>query len=359
MNKLPLFSFLFVFLFRLAPALLAQAPDDPVDRCIKKFMAEKSIPGLAVAILRDGIPIKVKGYGWADLEHQVSVHPETIFQSGSIGKQFTAAAILLLKREGKLNLEDEISRYFNGSPATWTGIKVRHLLTHTSGIPDWEYDSTVIRLNTDYTEQELLEKAMRLPPRFKPGEKWEYCNTGYVLLGILIRQLTGRFYGDYLREKVFAPLSMETARVIDEQEIIKNRASGYILKEGTVKNQSWVSPTLNTTADGSIYLTILDLLKWDMALSKEKLLDREDLLVMFSPVKLNDGSLYPYGFAWFLDPVNRHRAYQHSGSWQGFNSYIAKYPDDRLTVMVLTNLNPSNPGQLTREISALYVPDLN
>ena len=194
---------------------------------------------------------------------------------------------------------------------------------------------------------------MKLPLDFKTGEKWAYSNTGYVILGILIHQITNKFYGEILREKIFSPLSMETIRIINEPDIILNRSSGYELKNGEWKNQSWVSQTLNTTADGSLYLTILDLIKWDAAITKEKILNHEDLQSMVAPVKLNNDSLHPYGFAWFLNSVNGHKAFQHSGSWQGFNNYIARFPDDKLTVIVLTNLNPSNPGLIAKDIAAL------
>ena len=322
-------------------------------------MIERHIPGLSLAVILDGVTVKVKGYGLSNIENNITVNPETIFQSGSIGKQFTATAILQLKEEGKLKLDDKISTYFDGTPATWQNITIRNLLTHTSGIPDIPEDSTGINLQNNYTEQELLKIAMKLPLDFKTGEKWAYSNTGYVILGILIHQITGKFYGEILREKIFSPLSMETIRIINEPDIILNRSSGYELKNGEWKNQSWVSPTLNTTADGSLYLTILDLIKWDAAITKEKILNHEDLQSMVTPVKLNNDSLHPYGFAWFLNSVNGHKAFQHSGSWQGFNNYIARFPDDKLTVIVLTNLNPSSPGLIAKDIAALYIPELS
>lgn len=338
--------------------LFAQTKSDKVDHYVEKAMTERHIPGISLAVIYDGVPIKVKGYGLANIENNVRVSPETIFQSGSIGKQFTAAAILQLKEEGKLKLDDNISKYFAGSPSLWQNITIRNLLTHTSGIPDIPEDSTGINLQSNYTEQDLLRLAMKLPLIFKTGEKWSYSNTGYVLLGILIHQITGKFYGDVLKEKIFLPLSMETIRIINEPDIIMNRSSGYELRNGEWQNQSWVAPSLNTTADGSLYLTVFDLIKWDAAITKEQILNKEDLQAMVTPTKLNNDSLHPYGFAWFLSPLNGHRAFQHSGSWQGFNTYIARFPDDKLTVIVLTNLNPSNPGLIAKDIAAIYIPEL-
>lgn len=358
LKKLFLFTLYFCLLC-FTKTLFAQTLSDKVDSYVQKAMTERHIPGLSLAVILDGVIVKVKGYGLADIENRTPLNPETIFKSGSVGKQFTAAAILKLKEEGKLKLDDKIAKYFEGAPESWKNITIRNLLTHTSGIPDIPEDSTGINLQNNYTEQDLLKKAMKLPLDFSTGEKWAYSNTGYVILGILIHQITGKFYGEILQEKIFSPLSMETIRVINEPEIIMNRSSGYELKDGEWKNQSWVSPTLNTTADGSLYFSTLDLIKWDAAITNEKILNHEDLQDMFNPVKLNDNSMYLYGFAWFLNPVNGHKAFQHGGSWQGFNNYIARFPDDKLTVIVLTNLNPSNPGLIGRDIAALYIPELS
>lgn len=342
----------------LATSLFAQTISEQVDRYIQKAMAERHIPGLSLAVIRDGIPVKIKGYGLADIENRTAVNPETIFQSGSVGKMFTATAIMQLKEDGKLKLEDKIAAYFKNSPATWQNITIRNLLNHTSGIPDYE-NANLIDLQKNYTEAELLQLAMKAPLDFQPGEKWAYSNTAYVVLGILIHQITGKFYGDILQEKIFLPLSMETARVINEADILLNRSSGYELNNGEWKNQSWVSPTLNTTADGSLYFSALDLIKWDAAITNEKILNHDDLQSMFTPVTLNNGNFYPYGFGWFLNPVNGHKSIQHSGSWQGFNNFIAKFPDDKLTVVVLTNLNPSNPGLIGRDVAAFYISELS
>lgn len=350
------------FLFLISTCCYAQPPTDKIDKYIEAAMAERQIPGLALAVIQDGVPIKVKGYGLADIELNVPVKPETIFQSGSVGKQFTATAIVQLAEDGKLNLDDKISRYFQNSPPAWQTITIRNLLTHISGIPEYGEDPTGIKtginFQKNYTEDELLKKAMAMPLDFQPGEKWSYSNTGYVLLGILIHKVTGKFYGDILQERIFQPLSMETARIINEADIIPNRAAGYELKNGEWRNQSWVSPSLNTTADGSLYFTILDLIKWDAALTKEKIVSRTSFQEMVIPVRLNSGSSYPYGFGWRVSPVNGHKAYQHSGIWQGFNANIARFPDDKITVIILTNLNPSNPGIIARDVAALYVPEL-
>jgi len=333
--------------------LNAQSISEKVDSAVARAMNDRHIAGVSLAVIVDGVPVKIKGYGLANIEHGIAVNPETIFQSGSIGKQFTATAIVQLIEEAKLKLDDKITTYFAGTPASWKAITIRHLLTHTSGIPDIPEDSTGINLQTNYTETDLLQKAKGLKLLFQPGDKWSYSNTGYVLLGFIIRTVTGKFYGDVIREKIFTPLAMETARVINEKDIVMNRASGYQLKDGGWKNQTWVAPSLNTTADGSIYLTILDLVKWDAAITHKKLLTDASRNLMTTAVRLNNDSTYNYGFAWFLDPINKHKAQSHSGSWQGFNSYIARFPDDKLTIIVLTNSFPSLPGLIAQDIATI------
>lgn len=356
-------SLVALIILLLTHLLVADAQSDRVDSCIAAQMAFRHIPGLALAVIRDGVPVKVKGYGLANVELNVPVNPETVFQSGSVGKQFTSMLVMLLVEEQKIDLDESINRYFANAPTSWQNITVRHLLTHTSGIPDFEalsYGKDTMGLNfqEEYTEDQLLAKAMRLPLSFKPGEKWSYSNTGYVLLGILIHKVTGRFYGDLLKERIFTPLAMETARIINEADIIPNRAAGYRLENGDWKNQEWVSPSLNTTADGSLYLTILDLIKWDAALSSGKILGKSSYTQTWSPVRLTNDSLHPYGFGWRLAPVNGHRTVTHDGVWQGFNSFIGRYPDDRITIILLMNLHPSNPRVIGQTIAGLLIPDL-
>ena len=339
----------------MANAFQASAQSETIDEFIKAEMQKQRIPGLAIAIVRNGEVIKAQGYGFANLEHNISVKPETIFQSGSVGKQFTAMAAMILVEEGKLNLDDKISKYLADTPDTWKEITVRHLLTHTAGTTDYPRN---FDFRKDYTEDELLKIAMGIPLAFQPGEKWSYSNLGYALLGILIGKVSGKFYGDFLKERVFTPLGMTTARVINEADIIPNRAAGYRLVKGETKNQNWVSPTLNTTADGSLYFTVLDMAKWDAALYTEKLIKNSSFEQMWTPVKLTSGKTHPYGFGWALGELRGHRIREHGGAWQGFTTYIARYIDDKLSVIVLTNLAGANPGKIAKGVAGLLVADL-
>jgi CubicO group peptidase (beta-lactamase class C family) len=174
----------------------------------------------------------------------------------------------------------------------------------------------------------------------------------------LIHKVSGKFYGDFLQERVFQPLGMSTARVISESDIVPNRAAGYRLVNGQLKNQNWVSPSLNTTADGALYLTVYDAAKWDAALYGEKLLKRSSLEAMWTAVKLNDGKTHPYGFGWALGDVRGHRVVEHGGAWQGFKAQISRYPDDKLTIVVFANQARANPAKIAHGVAALFNPEL-
>jgi CubicO group peptidase (beta-lactamase class C family) len=339
-----------------APAV--QTKDADVDRYVLSQLKEQHIPGLALAVVKDESMLKVQGYGLANVELNVPVKPETVFQTGSVGKQFTATAVMMLVESRKIRLDNPLGKYLPGTPPGWKDITVRRLLTHTSGIPD--YTEKTIDLRRDYTEEQLLRRFETLPLGFAPGDKWSYSNTGYVLLGILVRKVTGQFYGDFLHERIFEPLGMSATRIISEADIIPNRAAGYRLVKGELKNQEWVSPSVNTTADGSLYTNVLDMSRWDAALYTEKLLKKPSLEQMWTPVRLNNGKTYNYGFGWGISEVNGRRLYEHSGAWQGFATYMGRYVDDRLTVIVLTNLDSdhSSPDKIGHHIAALYIPGL-
>ena len=339
-----------------ASAQAAGGTVDRVDEFIRAEMQRQKVPGVAVAIVRKGEVMAAKGYGLSNVEHRVPVTSETIFQSGSVGKQFTASAVMLQVEDGKLALEDTITKYFPDPPESWRPIQVRHLLTHTSGIPDYTVKDFDYR--QDYTEDELAKTAYRLKLEFEPGSRWSYSNTGYVLLGILVHKVSGRFYGDVLKERVFVPLGMKTARIISEEDIVPNRAAGYRLVNGELKNQEWVAPKLNTTADGSLYLTVLDLVAWEKGLRAKAVLKPESWERVFTPLTLRSGKRYPYGFGWAIDDLGGHPRYHHGGAWQGFKSYISRYLGEDLTVIVLANLADAVLERFVDGIAAICDPKL-
>jgi len=328
---------------------------------VKAEMQRQHIPGLALLVAKEGKIVRAEGFGLANVELQVPVKPETVFQSGSVGKQFTATAVMMLVEEGKIGLDDPLTKYFADAPPSWKDVTVRELLSHTAGFGDYPKS---FNFRKDWTEDELLKLVESIPLAYTPGTKWAYSNLGFLTLGILIHRVTGEFYGDFLQRRIFHPLEMNSTRIIGEADIVPNRAAGYRLVKGELKNQEWVAPMVNTTADGSLYFSILDLAKWDAALYTEKLLKRSSLDLMWTPARLKSGDANSgrpnsghYGFGWFIDDRNGHRCIHHDGAWQGFETAIDRYVDDRLTVVALTNLADAEPGKITRHVAEMYLAD--
>lgn len=345
---------LVLFLVAASMSVVGAAQDDAVDQYVRAEMQKQHIPGMALLVSRDGKPVRTQGYGFANVELQSPAKPESIFQSGSVGKQFTATAVMMLVEEGKIGLEDPLTKYFPDAPVAWQQVTIRELLSHTAGFTDYpkEFD-----FRKDYTEDQLLKIVEGIPLAFAPGTQWSYSNLGFLTLGIVIHKVTGEFYGDFLREHIFQPLGMSTTRIINEADIVPNRCAGYRLVNGELKNQEWVSPTLNTTADGSLYFSILDLARWDAALYTEKLVKRSTLEQMWTVAKLKDGrpNSENYGFAWFIHSKDGHHVVEHEGEWQGFVTQISRYVDDKLTIVVLTNLEGANPGTIADHVAELYL----
>ena len=334
------------------------ADKDALDKLIHAEMEKQHIPGVSLLVARSGKIVRAQGYGFSNLELQVPVKPETVFQSGSVGKQFTATAVMMLVEEGKVRLDDPITRYIKDGPATWNQVTVRELLSHTAGFTDYPKS---FDFRKDYTEPELVKIVAGIPLAFQPGTKWSYSNLGYLTLGIMIHRVTGKFYGDFLQERIFRPLGMTTTRIMSEADIIPNRAAGYqlvkgVLKNPELKNQDWVSPTMNTTADGSLYFSVLDLAKWDAALYTEKLLKRSSLEEMWTVTKLKSGKENSghYGFGWFVENIGSKRVVRHEGEWQGFTSFITRHIDDKTTVVLLTNLAGASLEPVAERIAEMY-----
>jgi len=344
--------------FPVAWAQVSSAFSADVSKYVRGAMDQQHIPGVALLVSRAGKTVQAEGFGLANVELQAPVKPETIFQSGSVGKQFTATAVMMLVEEGKVGLDDPLTKYFPDAPASWNEVTVRELLSHTAGFGDYpdRFD-----FRKDWTEDELLKMVGGIPLAYPPGTKWDYSNLGFLTLGILIHRVTGEFYGDFLQQRIFQPLGMQTTRIISEADIIPNRASGYRLVKGKLKNQEWVAPMVNTTADGSLYFSVLDLAKWDAALYTEKLLQQSSLDRMWTPAKLKDGqpNKEGYGFGWFIGERHGHRVISHDGAWQGFKTAIARYVNDQLTVVVLANLAEAKPDEIAEHVADMYLSGPN
>ena len=372
MQRLTLALLLVLALPSLASAAAAPSADEVlhrlprIDAFVQAEMRREKVPGIALGIVSHGTVVASRGYGMANVELRAPVSEATLFQSGSLGKQFTAVLVMLQVEDGKLRLDDPLTRYFHDAPRSWQAITVRNLLNHTSGIADYtDYTTEQARrggpsidLRRDYSEEELVTLAYRLPLEFPPGSRWKYSNTGYLLLGVLVHKVTGRFYGGVLRDRVFVPLRMSTARVMSEADIIADRAAGYRLVKGELKNQEWVAPTLNTTADGALYLSMRDWLAWDRALRAQAILQPGSWAEVYTPVTLRNGTKYPYGFGWDVDAAKGQPFYHHGGAWQGFTTNISRYLADDLTIVVLTNLAEASPERFVKGIVELIDPQL-
>ena len=344
----------------LACALLAPcAPRaDEVDDYVQARMTAQHIPGLALAVVKNGRLEKSVGYGLANVELNVPARPETVFQIQSVTKTFTASAVMLLVEEGKIGLDDRITQHLDNLPETWKEITVRHLLSHTSGIKDFINEPTV-DMRKDIQPQDVIESLRHLPLNFPPGEKYAYSNTGYHLLAMIIRKITGQYWGEFLKQRIFDPLEMNDTRVVSLADIITNRASGYLWKDGRLFNGHFIAPTILAYAGGGLRSTVRDLAKWDAALYTEKILKRPTLEQMWTPMKLNNGSDSGYGLGWGITNYHGHRLLSHTGSHMtGFKTALARFVDDKLTVIVFTNQREAEQMAIARGVAGFYVPEL-
>jgi len=325
---------------------------DKVDDYLKAEMLKQHIPGVSLAVVKDGKIIKAEGYGLANLELNVPARPETVFKIGSVSKQFISAGILLLIQEGKISLDDSISKFLEGTPETWKPITVRHLLTHTSGIVREAPGFDPLKVQSD---ADVIKTAYSLPLRFAPGEKWEYCNVGYFSLAEIIRKVSGKPWGEYLSDALFKPLEMNSTRTTTMTDLVQDRANGYGWREGKYVNAAIY---LALRPSGAFLSNVLDLAKWDAALYTERVLKQPSREQMWTAVKLNGGTTYPYGFGWELDSVGGHRQIHHGGSLPGFRAELSRFVDDKLTVIVLTNSDNANPGTIALGVAEFYIPNL-
>jgi CubicO group peptidase (beta-lactamase class C family) len=343
-------SWFFILLVGLGWA--AQARGDAVDDLMRNAMRQHPIPGAALAIIRDGRTVKTAAYGIANLEWQTPATPETVFEIGSITKQFTAAAILLLAQEGKLSVDDKISKYLKGTPPGWSAISLRHLLTHTSGLKNYT-GLGGFEAGRRLTQAQFIAQIAAQPLDFQPGEKWAYCNTGYNLLGYIIENVSGKSYWDFMEQNIFTPLGMSATTRRDTRAILPFRAIGYETNRAgrfIVRD----SELTDVFSAGAMVSTVADLAKWNAALETDRILTAASRAEMWTPVKLNSGTNHLYGFGWFLEPWQGHANIGHSGSTSGFSASLQHFPEAGLTVILLTTSDEFDIAtKLAREIAGL------
>ncbi|HEY6369991.1 MAG TPA: serine hydrolase [Candidatus Sulfotelmatobacter sp.] len=325
---------------------LAQDNVSRMEQVVRSYVDAKQFMG-SVLVARDGKIILDRGYGSANLEWDVPNSPASKLRLGSLTKQFTAACILLLEERGKLKVEDPVKKYMPDAPAAWDKVTIFHLLTHTSGIPSFtgfpEYASTEAIATTP---EKLVARFRGKPLEFQPGEKWNYSNSGYVLLGYLIEKISQQSYKEFVQENIFNPLGMKDSGYDSHSEVILHRASGYAPGPKGPTNAGYVDMSIPLSA-GALYSTTEDLLRWEQGLMGGKLLSAASLQKMTTPFK-ND-----YAFGLGVRTANGHKVIEHGGGIEGFNTDLAYYPEDKLTVVVLANLNGDAPEAIAGKLAAV------
>ncbi len=332
---------------------------EAVDDWVTKLMQAQHIPSLSLAVVHQGETVFSKSYGSAHLELEVPATLDTVYQIGSVTKQFTATAIMMLVEDAKLALDESISCYQSDLPSSWGAVTVRHLLNHTSGIKSFTKlpNSAHHRTDQPVSREEILALVSGEPLDFMPGERYAYNNTGYYLLGHIIKQASGVPYAEFLQDRIFKPLAMTATRVNDMDDLIPHRANGYIWAE----NRWWNARPINMTwafSAGALVSTAEDLARWQAALGTKALLSVPSWEQMWVPTVVQDGTPVEYGFGWRVGERNGHRLISHDGVSPGFTALAEWYPSDELAVVVLTNIVPGKLTEITQRIAGLYVEAL-
>jgi CubicO group peptidase (beta-lactamase class C family) len=369
----------------------AQSPEAARDKRIEAIfsgLSSSDAPGFAVLVRKEGHTVFERGYGLRDLRTKAKIDARTNFRLASFTKQFTAMAIMLLVHDGKLRYDETLTELFPDFPEYGKAITVRNLLNHTSGLPDYEdmMDADEKTKGPTWTpekqiqDEEVLELLKREKSgKFAPGTSWSYSNSGFVVLGLVVAKVSGESYGEFLHQKVFAPLKMNHSIVFQKaKNKVVNRAfghTGYIMTHGGQKpifSETDQSPTSATLGDGGIYSNLEDLAKWDDALQNHALLSEKEFQPALMPAKLADGSdphwpkepnddnLHPelpvsYGFGWFLDPYQGHQRMWHTGSTVGFYSVIERFTDARLSVIILSNRTDWDREKVAQQVADIFL----
>lgn len=350
----------------LSISLAAQTPDQ-IDAMFKHYKS-KTAPGLAVLVLKNERVAFEQGYGITDRRTRNPIDADTNFRLASLTKQFTATAIMLLVHDGKLHYDDRLTDVFPDFPAYGKGITVRNLLNHTSGLKDYEglmpSQDNVPEDKLDQIEDNGVLKILEQQKegKFTPGTHWDYSNSGYVLLGLIVEKISGKPFGDFLRDRIFVPLHMDHTLAYQKgKNEVTHRAYGHSRIHGHWQ-QTDQSSTSATLGDGGVYTSLHDLEKWDAALRNHTLLSEAEMQPALTPIKVPDDSVKgpdntaaAYGFGWYLNPYRGHRRMWHYGETQGFRNNIQRFPDDDLTVIVLSNRADAEPGVLALKVADMYL----
>ena len=337
---------------RVAAALLlvsaSFASADATDDFIRAQMKQQNIPGLAVAVVKDGTIVKAQGYGIADLKTKAPVTRESVFKIASVSKQFVAAGIMLLVQDGRLDVGDPVTQYIQDAPAPWREITIRHLLTHTAGLTR---EAPGFKPDSEQPDAALIRSAYSAPLLFKPGERWSYSNVGYVALAEIITRVSGRPWNRFIAERVFTPAGMTATRPTGDAPA--NRVTGYTDNDKLTPAADWKA----VRPSGAFVSTVLDLARWDAVLYTDTVLSEAARREMWTQVTLNDGTSHPYGFGWHVYEPPRRRSVWHGGGLPGFNAQFRRYVDDRITVIILMNSDDVDDESIAAGVAELYLPD--
>lgn len=337
-----------------APLVLlwaATCGGDEVDDLVRARMARDKVPGLTLAVVKGGKVVRQAGYGVASAELPAPATVGTVYEIGSITKTFTAMLVMMLVEEGKVKLDESIAAYVPKLPEAWKAVTVRHLLNHTSGLPIYTSIGDFLSLaREEHTRAEILKIVAGRPLEFAPGTDLRYNNTGYFVLGMLIEEVTGRSYGEFLKERVTGPLGMDATRPNNPRGVLPGRARGHGLLLGTVVNRDPLT-TSSAFAAGCLVSTVGDLARYDAALREGKLLKASSYELMYEPTKVKGGKVHPYGFGWVTERAEGKRVLAHDGGTPGFSTALHRHVDDGLTVIVLANLAEGNAGAIAGAVA--------
>jgi len=358
-----------IFLFTSLTTQLTLASDSAAQQIEQVFrpLIGPSSPGLSVIVLKNGETVFVGTYGLANLETRTVITPNTDFRLASFTKQFTAMCIMLVD-DGELSYDDTLTKIFPDFPAYGSAITVRMLLTHTSGLKDYEdiysaqfpgADEGKIPQINDV--QILAMMKQQTSTDFPPASRWRYSNSGYAMLAMIVEKVSGKSFGTFLRERIFVPLGMKNTVAYEKgKNEVPNRAFGY------TNNSRWIQADQSSTSavlgDGGIYSNVEDLAKWDRALREHTLLSAAEMQAAFTPVKVpggaktEHGTPTEYGFGWFLDPYNGRKRTWHSGTTTGFRTFVDRFTDEELTIIILCNRDDLQPGKLADRVADVYQP---
>ena len=332
----------------LSLAPLAQAEDltSKFEQYMDKSVEVDHFSG-SVLVSKDGEVLFTKGYGLANVEHQVPNTPETKFRLGSITKQFTAMAVLILQEQDKFQLDDPIGKFIEDAPEAWEKVTIHHLLCHTSGVPSYTSQPDYMKkMSHAETVKSMIARFKDKPLDFAPGEKFSYSNSGYFLLGALIEKASGMSYEAFLKQAIFEPLGMKDSGYDHPKTVLPHRASGYTRARAGVENAEYLDMA-QPYAAGSLYSTVEDLAKWDRALTDERLISKDSYVKMYTPVK-ND-----YAYGWSVTTRSGRKEIGHGGGINGFATQITRYPEEKVCVVVLCNVLPLNPGKVAQNLAAI------